>query len=62
MDYAGPATKDQLIAVLKNEFNKIPQKVIDAWIDKYWSRLGECVAVNGDWVGSAECRLPRVLA
>lgn len=56
--FRGPPTKDALIKMIKDEFHKIPQKDINAWIDSYWTRMEACGKRNGNWVGTRECRRP----
>ena len=56
VSFRGPPTKAALIKAIEEEFKKIPQKDIDAWIDSYWTRMEACKKKNGGWVGERECR------
>lgn len=59
ISFRGPPSKDALIRAIKEEFEKIPQRTIDKWVDSYWERMKICSERNGDWVGERECRKPR---
>jgi transposase len=61
VSFKGPPTARSMADTIKKEFNSIPQRIVDLWIDTYWKRLEACAAHNGDWVGSRECRLPRTM-
>ena len=54
--FRGPPTKEALIKAITEEFRKIPQHCIDAWIDSWWTRMEACKKANGEWVGERECR------
>ena len=58
VSFCGPPDKAALIRVIEAEFKKIPQKVMDKWIDSYWTRMEACKKAKGEWVGEHECRRP----
>jgi transposase len=61
VSFRGPPTLTALVKAVKDEFNAIPQCVVDKWVATYWTRLQCCVDKKGDWVGAKECRVPRTL-
>ena len=58
LSFCGPPDKAALIRVIEAEFKKVPQKVMDKWIDSYWTRMEACKKAKGEWVGEHECRRP----
>ena len=58
VSFRGAPTKAALIKMIQEEFRKIPQKVMDNWIDSYLTRMEACKKAKGDWVGERECRRP----
>lgn len=51
-------TETQLRKRVKEEFDKIPQKMIDNWVGRYWSRIQLCRDLKGKWVGDVKIRKP----
>ena len=56
VSFRGAPNKAALVKMIQEEFKKIPQKVMDGWIDTYWTRMEACRKAKGDWVGERECR------
>lgn len=53
----GASNVDEIIQVSEEEFYKIPEEVINSFIEGYWTRLEECLAAGGGWVGHRGLRM-----
>ena len=58
--WMGPPSREAMVCELQAGFDRIPEEVIETWINTYWDRLDACVRSRGDWVGERSL-LPRRL-